>query len=49
MDARGSCGGGTQSWLIPVSFIRLAAIDSDESTEQAIGDWHYWAARGYLL
>jgi hypothetical protein len=32
---------------IPLS--QLAAIDPDESTEQAIGDWHYWVAQGYLL
>ena len=32
---------------VPLS--QLAAIDPDESTEEAIGDWHYWVARGYIL
>ena len=25
------------------------AIDPDESTKEAIGDWHYWVAQGYCL
>jgi calcium binding protein len=32
---------------VPLS--QLAAIDPDESIEEAIGDWHYWVAQGYLL
>jgi hypothetical protein len=32
---------------IPLS--QLAAIDPDESTAEAIGDWHYWVAQGYLF
>ncbi len=28
---------------------QLAAINPGESTEEAIGDWHYWVAQGYLL
>jgi Calcium binding len=32
---------------VPLS--QLAAIDPDESTEEAISDWHYWVARGYIL
>jgi hypothetical protein len=32
---------------VPLS--QLAAIDPDESTQEAIGDWHYWASRGYLF
>ena len=28
---------------------QLAAIDPDESTEEAIGDWHYWVSQGYLF
>jgi Calcium binding len=32
---------------VPLS--QLAPIDPDESTEEAIGDWHYWIARGYVL
>jgi hypothetical protein len=32
---------------IPLS--QLAAIDPDESTDEAIGGWHYWVAQGYCL
>jgi hypothetical protein len=32
---------------VPLS--QLAAIDGDESTQEAIVDWHYWVARGYCL
>lgn len=32
---------------VPLS--QLAAIDPDESTEETIGDWHYWVAQGYIL
>ena len=32
---------------IPLS--QLAAIDPDESTDEAIGDWHYWVAQGCIL
>ena len=28
---------------------QLAAVEPDESTEEAIGDWHYWVAYGYQL
>ena len=28
---------------------QLDAIDPDESTAEAIGDWHYWLSQGYLL
>ena len=28
---------------------QLAALDPDESTEEAIGDWHYWVSQGYLF
>ena len=28
---------------------QLTAVDPDESTDQAIGDWHYWVAQGYCL
>ena len=27
----------------------LGAINPDESTKEAIGDWHYWVAQGYCL
>jgi hypothetical protein len=26
---------------------QLAAIDEDETTLEAIGDWHYWIRQGY--
>lgn len=32
---------------VPLS--QLQAIDPDESTQEAIGDWHYWFAQGYCL
>ena len=32
---------------VPLS--QLTAIDPDESTKEAIGDWHYWVAQGYCL
>jgi hypothetical protein len=32
---------------VPLS--QLSAIDGDESTVEAIGDWHYWVAQGYLF
>ncbi len=28
---------------------QLAPIDPDESTAEAIGDWHYWVAWGYVF
>ena len=32
---------------VPLS--QLAAIDPDGSTQEAIGDWHYWVAQGCIL
>jgi Calcium binding len=32
---------------VPLS--QLIAIDPNESTEEAIGDWHYWVSQGYLF
>jgi hypothetical protein len=32
---------------IPLS--QLDPIDPDESTNEAIGDWHYWVSQGYCL
>jgi len=32
---------------VPLS--QLSATDPDESTKEAIGDWHYWVSRGYCL
>lgn len=36
-----------RSTAVPLS--QLAAVDPDESNDQAIRDWHYWVAQGYLL
>jgi hypothetical protein len=38
--------------ISPYAYLRLAeltAIDPDDSTEEAIGGWHYWIAQGYLF
>jgi hypothetical protein len=32
---------------VPLS--QLTAIDGDESTLEAIADWHYWLAQGYCF
>ena len=32
-----------------VVLIGCVSIDPDESTKEAIGDWHYWVAQGCLL
>jgi hypothetical protein len=34
---------------IAVPLSQLKAIDVDESTTQAIEDWHYWMAQGYCF
>jgi hypothetical protein len=39
-------------WLgrkMAVPLLQLEAIDADESTQEAIGDWHYWVAQGCIL
>ena len=36
-----------RNMAVPLS--QLAVIDADESSEEAIGDWRYWVARGYIL
>jgi hypothetical protein len=36
-----------QRRCLAVPLSQLAAINSDESTNEAIGDWHYWVAQGY--
>ena len=28
---------------------QLAPIDPDDSTKEAIADWHYWVSQGYLF
>ena len=36
-----------RNMAVPLS--QLSPIGADESTLQAIGDWHYWVAQGYLF
>lgn len=36
-----------RSMAVPLS--QLAGADVDESTAEAIGDWHYWVAQGYCF
>jgi hypothetical protein len=36
-----------RTMAVPLS--QLVAIDPDESTTEAIGDWHYWVAQGYCF
>jgi hypothetical protein len=38
-----------QGRKLAVPLSQLAAINPDESTEEAIGDWHYWVSQGCLL
>ncbi len=34
---------------LAVPLVQIEGIDVDAQTEEAIGDWHYWMARGYEL
>ena len=34
-----------RTMAVPLS--QLVAVDRDDSTAEAIGDWHYWVAQGY--
>jgi hypothetical protein len=36
-----------RTMAVPLS--QLAAVDPDDSTAEAIADWHYWVARGYCF
>jgi hypothetical protein len=38
-----------QGRKLAVPLSQLAGIDVDQSTADAIGDWHYWVAQGYLF
>jgi Calcium binding len=38
-----------QSRNLAVPLSQLDALDPDESTNEAIGDWHYWVSQGYLF
>jgi hypothetical protein len=35
--------------VMAVPLSQLTAIDTDETTSEGIGDWHYWVARGYFF
>jgi hypothetical protein len=36
-----------RTMAVPLS--QLTAIDPDESTREAIKDWHYWVAQGHCF
>jgi hypothetical protein len=38
---------GWQGRTMAVPLSQLAAVDPDDSTAEAIADWHYWVAQGY--
>jgi hypothetical protein len=38
-----------QERKLAVPLFQLIAVAPDHSTEEAIGDWHYWVAYGYQL
>ena len=38
-----------QGRKLAVPLSQLAATDVDQPTADAIGDWHYWIAQGYLF
>ena len=38
-----------QGRKLAVPLSQLAAIDVDQSTAEAIADWHYWVAQAYLF
>ena len=40
------------NWMdreLAVPLVQIEGINVDARTEEAIGDWHYWMARGYEL
>ena len=38
-----------QARRMTVPLSQLETIGADESTQEAIGDWHYWVAKGCIL
>ena len=38
-----------QGRKMAVPLAQLTVVDPDESTAEAIADWHYWVAQGYCL
>ena len=40
---------GWQGRTMAVPLAQLIAVGGDDSSDEAIGDWHYWVAQGYLF
>jgi hypothetical protein len=38
-----------QSRTLAVPLSQLNPTDGDETTAEAVSDWHYWVAQGYLF
>jgi hypothetical protein len=38
-----------QGRTLAVPLSQLAAVNVDQSTADAVGDWHYWVSQGYLF
>jgi hypothetical protein len=36
-----------QGRQLAVPLAQLEGVAVDDATQEAIGDWHYWVARGY--
>ena len=36
-----------QGRKLAAPLVQLTAVNPDDSTVEAIGDWHYWVAQGY--
>ena len=34
---------------VPIPLSQLTPLNADESTAEAIADWHYWLAQGYCF
>jgi Calcium binding len=55
MAPEDACAGDTlvlirwQGRNVAVPLSQLAALNADESTLEAIADWHYWKAQGYCF
>jgi len=49
LRARHACAIRWQGRKMAVPLSQLDAMGPDESTNEAIGDWHYWVAQGYCL
>jgi calcium binding protein len=55
MAPEGACSGEMlvvirwQGRTMAVPLAQLTGVGVDESTAEAIGDWHYWVAQGYCF